>query len=412
MDYVKKIKDKLTVIVSEGDALSSSFAIMIGTGSVNETDKTNGLSHYIEHMNFKGTNEMTAFDISNSLEMCGANFNAYTGTDVTCYYAQTLSENLEKAFSVLSSAVFRSIYPDNEVEKEKKVILEEISMSSDSPEDVCFDLSALSYFGSNGYGRTILGTSKNVKSFTKSDILDYLSKYYVAENVCITFAGNVNLDYALNLVERYVVPYISFEEKAKEEERNVQNLKQNLYKNKDIEQAHFCLTFNSPSYLDKNRIASEIATTILGGGMSSRLFQKVREELGLAYSVYATSSRFKDVGTSCIYAGVNPSNVQDAFSAILEVIKTLRQNGITDEEFNKVKCQIKSSTVFSLERVMSKAQLYSRYYLNTGKLYNVKDRLLDLDLVTRQNVLDALSYFDENNMATAIVGKNVKKLTI
>ena len=181
MDYVKKINDKLTVIVSEGEALSSSFAIMIGTGSVNENDKTNGLSHYIEHMNFKGTNEMSAFDISNSLEMCGANFNAYTGADVTCYYAQTLSENLEKAFSVLSSAVFRSIYPKSEVEKEKKVILEEISMSSDSPEDVCFDLSALSYFGSNGYGRSILGTSKNVKSFTKSDILDYLSKYYVAE---------------------------------------------------------------------------------------------------------------------------------------------------------------------------------------------------------------------------------------
>ena len=412
MDYIKKINDKLTVIVSEGDALSSAFAIMIGTGSVNENDKTNGLSHYIEHMNFKGTNEMTAFDISNTLEMCGANFNAYTGADVTCYYAQTLSENLEKAFSVLSSAVFNSVYPKNEVEKEKGVILEEISMSEDSPEDVCYDLSALSYFGSNGYGRSILGTSENVKSFTKADITNYLNKYYVAENVCITFTGNVNLNNALTLVEKYVVPYISFEPKAKEEDRNLVNLKQNLYKEKDIEQAHFCLTFNAPTYLDENRIASEIATTILGGGMSSRLFQKVREELGLAYSVYATSSRFKDVGTSSIYAGVNPNSVKTAFNAILEVINTLKKGGISDEEFNKVKCQIKSSTVFSLERPMAKAQLFSKYYLNTGKLYSVNDKLKDLDLVTKQDVIEVINYYNENNMSTAIVGKNVKPLKV
>ena len=163
-------------------------------------------------------------------------------------------------------------------------------------------------------------------------------------------------------------------------------------------------------YLDKNRIACEIATAILGGGMSSRLFQKVREELGLAYSVYATSARFKDVGTSSIYAGVNPSNVQTAFQAILEVIDTLKKGGITDDEFNKVKCQIKSSTVFSLERVTSKAQLFSKYYINTGELYSVKNRLGELDNVTKNDVIEALNYYDVNNMATAIVGKNVKPL--
>lgn len=410
MDYLKKINDKLTVIVSGSDALSASFAIMVGTGSVNENDKTNGLSHFIEHMNFKGTNEMTAFEISNALETYGANFNAYTGADVTCYYAQTLSENLEDAFRVFSSAVFNSIYNSAELEKEKGVILEEINMSLDSPEDVCYDLSALSYFGSNGYGRTILGTSENVKSFTKSDILEYLNKYYVAKNVCITFAGNVDIDTAVRLVNTYVVPYISFNEKAKEEERNLINLKQNLSTQKDIEQVHFCLTFNSPNYLDSDRVASEIATSILGGGMSSRLFQKVREELGLAYSVYATSTRFKDVGTTSIYAGVNPSSVDSAYSAVLEVISNLKTNGITNEEFIRVKNQIKSSTVFSLERTMSRAQLFSKYYLNTGKLYNVTERLNALDLVTKSDVIDALNYFDINNMSTAIVGKNVKPL--
>ncbi len=412
MDYIKKINEKLTVIVSEGGALSSSFAIMIGTGSANETEQNNGISHYLEHMSFKGTDKLSAFDISNIMETCGANFNAYTSVDKTCFYAQSLVENLEKTFSVLSSAVFCSAYPENEAEKEKQVIIEEINMSNDNPEDVCFDLACRSFFGDDGYGRTILGSIKNVSSFTTSDIKNYLNDYYVAENICITFAGNVKLKDCLTLVDKYVLPYISFNKKAKEPKRNVINLKQNLALKKDIEQTHFCLTFNAPSFLEKDKVASEVLTAIIGGGMSSRLFQKVREELGLAYSVYAFSSRYKDVGTTSIYAGVNSAKTDLAFNAVLEVIENLKKCGVTDEEFEKVKCQIKSSTVFALERPSSKVQLFSKYYLNTGKLYNVKDRLLEVDDLTKGQVEDAIKYYDSLNMSTAIVGKKAKPLNV
>ena len=163
MDIIKKYDNGLTLIVSEGGALSCSFAIMVGTGSVNETDKNNGISHYVEHMNFKGTDNYSSFDVSEIMDTNGANFNAYTSTETTCYYAQTIKDSLERVFSLMSELVFASKYADEEAEKEKDVIIEEINMSEDSPEDVCMDLLSQSYFGKEGLGQTILGSIKNIK---------------------------------------------------------------------------------------------------------------------------------------------------------------------------------------------------------------------------------------------------------
>lgn len=412
MDKIKKYSNNLTLIVSEGGAFSSSFGIMIGTGSVNEREDNNGISHYVEHMNFKGTKNYTAYDISNLMEMTGANFNAYTSNETTCYYAQTISENLEKTFSVMSQAVFQSIYLDSEAEKEKQVIIEEINMSEDTPDDVCFDLIAKAFYGDEGYGRTILGSSKNVASFTKQNVLDYLNDFYVAENTVITFAGNVTFETAEKLVEKYVLPYIKCNKKGQTPIHNVQNKKQNLYKNKDIEQVHFCVSFPSLSYVADGRVASEMAVGILGGGMSSRLFTKIREELGLAYSVYSYASRMKDVGTVNIYAGVNSDKVDQAFNGICETLEKFKKDGVTDEEFTKIKNQLKSSTVFSMERPSSKVQLFSKYYLMTGKLYDFNERISKVDEVKKEDVEKMAYEFDVYNMSTAIVGRKVKPLKI
>lgn len=412
MDKIKKYSNNLTLIVSEGGAFSSSFGIMIGTGSVNERDDNNGISHYIEHMNFKGTKNYTAYDISSLMEMTGANFNAYTSNETTCFYAQTISENLEKTFSVMSQAVFASIYLDSEAEKEKQVIIEEINMSEDTPDEVCFDLIAKAFYGDDGYGRTILGSSKNVASFTKQNVLDYLNDFYVAENTVITFAGKVTFEEADALVEKYVLPYIKGNKKADVPNHNILNKKQNLCKIKDIEQAHFCLSFQSVPYLAENRIASEMAVGILGGGMSSRLFTKIREELGLAYSVYSYASRMKDVGTVNIYAGVNCDRVSEAFNAICETLEKFKKDGVSDEEFTKIRNQLKSSTVFSMERPSSKVQLFSKYYLMTGKLYDFNERLNMVDTVKKEDVEKMAYEFDVKNMSSAIVGRKVTPLTI
>ena len=412
MDKIKKYSNGLTLIVSEGGSLSCSFAIMIKTGSINETENNNGISHYIEHMNFKGTKNYNSFELSNIMDTCGASYNAYTSNDATCFYAQTIKDSLEKVFCVMSEAVFSSTYPEKEAKREKGVIIEEIYMSEDTPEDVCFDLSACSFFGDDGYGRTILGSKENVESFTKKDVKKYLNDYYLAKNTVITFAGNISFDVADSLVEKYVLPYIKGGEVALVPKHNTQNKKQFLCKNKDIEQVHFCLSFPSVSYVDDNKIKSEMAVSILGGGMSSRLFMKIREELGLAYSVYSYASRYQDVGTINIYAGVNSEKYQNAFEEILKTINDINKNGISDNEFIKVKNQIKASTVFSLEKTTAKVQLLSKYYLMTGKIYDYDDRINKVDLVTKKDVEEKMKEFNCFDMATAVVGKNVKPLKV
>ena len=412
MDTIKNYDNGLTLIVSEGGALSCSFAIMIGTGSVNETNENNGISHYIEHMTFKGTNKYNSYEITEILDNNGASFNAYTSNETTCFYAQTIVDKLESTFSVMSNMVYNSTYPDDEAKKEKGVIIEEIKMSNDNPEDVCFDLAASAYFGNSGYGRTILGTSKNVASFKKQDILRYLKDYYTAENTVISFAGNLTLKEAERLVEEYVLPYVNTSKTASSTKRNISNKKQFLSRDKDVEQVHFCLTFPSVSYDSPSRVASEMAVALLGGGMSSRLFRKIREELGLAYSVYSFASRYKDVGTVSIYAGLNGDKVDSGFNAVIDLINNLNKNGITEAEFTKVKNSIKASTVFALEKPSTKVQLFSRYYLATKKLYKYEDRIKALDSVMINDVLEKLKEFDFNNMSSAIVGKNVKPLKI
>jgi predicted Zn-dependent peptidase len=412
MTKLKKYQNGLTLIVLEEQALSVTFAIMVNAGCINETAKNNGISHFVEHVNFKGTKNLTSFDISNKLEFLGSQYNAYTGMDVTCYHAQSLPENTEKTFEIFADMVFNSTYLDEETSKEKGVILEEIKMSNDTPDDVCFDLASTAFFGSDGYGMTILGSEENVKSFKKQDFLNYLKDFYVAENIVVTFAGNLTKDFAESLVEKYVLPFVKEGKSAKTPDHNVINKRDALVKIKDIEQAHFCLSFPSVSYVNEDKIKSEMAVSILGGGMSSRLFMKIREELSLAYSVYSFASRFKDVGLVSIYAGVNALKVDDAFGAIIDTIKEVNKNGVTEEEFNKVKNQIKSSTIFALERPSAKVQLLSKYYLLTGKLYDYYERINATDKITKKDVEEKMKEFDVYNMSTAIVGKNVKPLKI
>ena len=406
----KKYPNGLNLIVCEGGAISCSFSIMIGTGSINETDKQNGISHYIEHMNFKGNKTYSSYDISDIMESNGANFNAYTSLETTCFYAQTIVDSLEKTFSVMAESTFNSIYPDDEAEKEKGVIIEEINMSEDSPDDVCYDLIMKAYYGEDGYGRTILGSKENVSSFDKKAVFDYLKDFYVAENTVISFAGNVTLERADYLVQKYVLPIINQGKKVKTPKHNTNCLRQNLVKIKDIEQAHIALAFETYPYGDINRVKNEVAVGVLGGGMSSRLFRKVREEMGLAYSVYSFASRYKTAGSVSVYAGVNLSEYKSAFQAILDVINELKRNGVTQSEVEKVKTQLKASTVYSQERPLGLSQFYASHYLKTGTIYDFNERIKQIESVSLDDVNKEFEKFNSLDISTAVVGKNVEKL--
>ena len=406
----KQYPNGLNLIVCEGGAISCSFSIMVGTGSINETDKQNGISHYIEHMNFKGNKTYSSYDISDIMESNGANFNAYTSLETTCFYAQTIEDSLEKTFSVMAESAFNSIYPDDEAEKEKAVIIEEINMSEDSPDDVCYDLIMKAYYGEDGYGRTILGSKENVSAFDKKAVFNYLKDFYVAENTVISFAGNVTLERADYLVQKYVLPIINKGAKVETPKHNTKCLRQNLVKIKDIEQAHIALAFETYPYGDINRVKNEIAVGVLGGGMSSRLFRKVREEMGLAYSVYSFASRYKTAGSVSVYAGVNLSEYKNAFDAILEVINELKRKGVTKSEVEKVKTQLKASTVYSQERPLGLSQFYASHYLKTGTIYDFNERIKQNESVSLDDVNNEFEKFNSLDVSTAVVGKNVERL--
>ena len=238
----------------------------------------------------------------------------------------------------------------------------------------------------------------------------YLKDYYVAENTVISFAGNVTLEDADRLVQKYIMPIVNKGSKKPTPKHNTKCLKQRLVKNKDIEQAHIGLSFETYNYGDVDRVKSEIAVGVLGGGMSSRLFRKVREELGLAYSVYSFASRYKTAGNINVYAGVNLSEYKNAFNSILEVINDLKTKGVTKDEVEKVKTQLKASTVYSQEKPLGLSQFYASHFLKTGSLYDFDERIKRIESVTVEDVNNEFLKFNENDISTAVVGSGVEKL--
>ncbi len=411
MSVIKRYDNGLRAVVKRTPGLFSvSIGIMVNTGSVNETKENNGISHFIEHMTFKGTKKRSAFDISNDIDKIGSQINAYTSKENTCFYVKTMPSHLEESIEILSDIFFNSTYEDKEIEREKGVVIEEINMSKDSPEDTCYDLLAKGYFGDDGYGMTILGPISNIQKFTKNDILDYISKYYTADNVVVSIAGNVKYDDAFTLIEKYFLN--AFNNKCKAEAYKYKRKKPKfLIQKKDIEQTHIGICLKSFKATDKRAYALNIANTIFGGGMSSRLFQRIREELGLCYSVYSYMSQYKDTGTLEIYSAVNPKSYSQAFDEIIKLINEFRENGITKDEFLRGKEQVKSSLIMSQESTSSQMFAMGRYLTYFDKKLNFNKRLRDIDAVTLEDVNRIIKeVFVTDKKAVAILGPNVKKL--
>ena len=216
MVFYKKYENGLKVVVNKmNGVMSVSVGIMVGAGSYLENHKNNGISHFIEHTTFKGTEKLSSFEVSESFEEIGSQVNAFTSKETTCYYVKSTEMALERSFEILSDMFLNSVYKKEELEKEKGVVIEEINMCNDTPEEVCLDCLSEAYFGDEGLGRAILGPIKNIKSFTKNDIDEFRRDYYNADNIVISFAGNIDENKAITLVEKYFAPYIS-SEKSKE----------------------------------------------------------------------------------------------------------------------------------------------------------------------------------------------------
>lgn len=404
MVETKTLKNGVRVIVKRMEGLLSvTMGVLVGTGAAYETDGEDGISHFIEHMQFKGTDRHTAFGLSDAFDALGAQVNAFTGKDMTCYYAKSTSDHAKEAFSLLAELFLRSTFPEEEMAREKGVVVEEINMDEDSPEDLCLDLLARAAFGNCNYGRNILGPAENVTAFTREQLFAYKKERYCPENIVVSFAGNIEVSLAAELAEEYFggMEPSSFRQR----EKQIVRRNDNLFRKKPIEQAHFAFGFPTVARDDKAFSATQVMNAVLGGGMSSRLFKRVREELGLAYSVYSYTSHFEETGLLTVYAGVNPQKAYDAAEAVKEVLYGFKQKGVTEEEFLRGREQLKSGNIFSQENTSSQMLLYGKQMLYKNEVYDFEKKMNEISMLTRDDIADAIDRnFDFTNAAVATVG--------
>ncbi len=410
MVHFKQLDNGLRLVVNQMSGLMSvTMGILVHTGASVESDKEDGISHFIEHMMFKGTQKRTAFKISDEMDRIGAQMNAFTGKDLTCYYAKSTTGHAEEAFEILADLFLNSTFPEDELAREKGVIIEEINMNEDTPDDLCLDMLSRAYYGERGYGRNILGPRKNVEGFTRDDIKSYMQKRYCSDNIVISMAGNIDINIAEAMVEKHFAGIQKC--CCNKTDVKVELQAKSLYKTKDIEQVHIGIAFPSVKRYDKLFDATQIMNAILGGSMSSRLFQTVREELGLAYTVYSYISTYCETGTLAVYAGVNAEKYKQSAEAIYSCVNDLRKKNISEEEFLRGKEQLISSQIFAQESTSSQMLLFGKELLYRGRVYNFEDRVNKISSVTLKDVLDAIDVnFDDKFKAVSLVGAVDKPL--
>lgn len=407
MNRVLDYKNGLRAVVYPIPGVRSvACGFWVGVGSRYEDDATNGISHFTEHVNFKGTDKLTPFDIAHGFESYGANVNAFTSKECTCYYCKSVDEYAEPCFALLADIFFHSTYPPEELDKERKVIVEEINMNEDSPEDLCYDELGAAIYGGTGLGRTILGPAENVMRFTKADVDAFVGKNYSPARTVIAFAGNVTAAHVDTLIRKYVLPEFGRDYPAAVRPQETLGTRRYRERIKPFEQANLALAFPALPFADENSSVQAALNVALGGGMSSRLFQSVREQKGLAYSVYTSPNGYDGVGTFNVYLNISENNTLKALEAVKEEIDAFVRDGITESELERSKIQLKSALVFAGENVQSIMTSAGKLMLLKGELYDIEERIAEIDAVTADKITDlARRIFDYDKMNAAYVGK-------
>ena len=361
-------------IVSESIPYMSSISlgIFVGTGSRHETPAEQGVSHFIEHLMFKGTQRRSAKDIAEMVDDVGGQLNAATDRENTCYYIKVLPEHLSLGMDILSDMLLNSKFAETDVEKERQVVLEEISLYEDSPDELIHDLHMNSLWPGHALGRNILGTRQTIAAMDRQSILDYRMRHYVPDNLVIAAAGNLTHSQLVELSQNYWAGVSGKSHILADPTPTF--VAARLLQEKDIEQLHICLGTPGVAHDSPQYYASHVLNTILGGGVSSRLFQSIREDRGLAYSVCSYPSSFRDTGLMTIYAGVSPENSREVIEITNAILADIRLNGVRPDEIKRAKEQLKAGLMFSMESSASRmsrvgrAEISSREYLSPEKL--------------------------------------------
>ncbi len=406
---VINLKNGIKIIAEEmPGAISCAMSIWVKTGSVNENIKNNGISHFIEHMMFKGTEKRSALDISKESESVGANLNAFTSQELTCYYTKVLGEHAMVPLEILLDMVFNSKLDDTELTNEKKVVLEEIKMYEDKPNNSAIKLAYSTLWNKHPLGRPIIGTNETVSGLSKDRIRQYLNDFYTPSNMVISIAGKFNIDDVVKLVVNSTP-----KTKTKTKEVKLPVLSTNsdvVIQNKDINQAHLALVTKGISINDERKFTLAITEEILGGGMSSRLFQEVREKRGLAYTISSFSDSFKAGGLSGVYAGTSIKDSKLALGLILDELNKMKTDGVQDEELKKAKVNLKSSILMNLESTAGRAERNAEQNIYYNKFFSTKAVSQFIESVTNKDITELTrELFNPKHFTLAVVG-NKKKL--
>ncbi len=384
---------------------SVSLGVWIGRGSRIEHGPENGLSHFIEHMLFKGTTNRSSEDIARSVDSVGGGLDAFTSKELVSYNTKVLDEHLPFALDILADLVLNPLFRKEDIEKEKSVILEEIKMEADQPEFVLHETFISNFWKGHGLGKPILGTKETVKKFGQEMLLDFYGRVYSPSNILITAAGNLKHRELTRLIED------KFAGLGRRDELESDSIPKShapiiLKKKESLEQVHIAMGVPAYPLAHEARFPLYILNTVLGGGMSSRLFQNIREKQGLAYAVYSELNLFSDTGCFTVYAGTGVETAKQVVTSVMEELRSFKNNLIAEDELRRAKDHLKGSLMLSLESTSSRMSNLARQELYFDKFLSLDEMLDHIEVVTSEQVQSiADEFFKSENIALAMLGR-------
>jgi predicted Zn-dependent peptidase len=384
--YQKTTLDNGLRVVSERMDWCKSVSIgaWILAGSRNDTNKHNGISHLLEHMLFKGTDSRTAYEIATSLESLGGTLNAFTGRECTCFYALVLDDNLPEAVDVIADVIQNAILDERDLQNEKRIVFEEIRNLEDSPEDLIQDIFIQTIFSNQSLGLPTLGSYKTIETIQRLDLKNYLQKFYTTSNILVASAGKLNHDHLVDSVSKCFrslsTGYPSTPDAFRMGTEPFKKIRSS------IRQTHICTGVAAYSYLNPKKFPLLVLNSILGGGMSSRLFQNLREKRGLAYSVYSFVDLWSDTGLFGVYAGTSPKNSEEATELIEEEFSTLCDKKVPQDELDRTKSQLTRNLILALEDSTSRMNRLARMEAYTQELISVHHVISQIESVSQDDV--------------------------
>jgi predicted Zn-dependent peptidase len=389
---------------------SISIGVWLTRGSRHESAERGGIAHFVEHMLFKGTGTRSAEDIAQAIDSIGGQLDAFTAKEYASYYIKVLDEHLPLAIDILSDIVRNPAFSPDDIEREKKVVLEEIKMVEDTPDDLVHELFTQGFWENHPLGRPILGTKETVESFNADLLRDYFKNVYTAKNLIVSAVGNLEHERVRELVEDKFGSLIQPGEPALDQAPRV--VPKILVRNKELEQSHLCLGVGSYPQNHDDRYSSYVLNTLLGGSMSSRLFQNVREKRGLAYAVFSGLSAYRDAGSFTVYAGCSNEAVGEVIDLIVEELRGVKQTAVPEAELQRSKDHLKGSLMLSLENTASRMSHLARQEIYFDRQFGLDETLQGIEQVTTRDVQRvATDLFQNGSLAATVLG-NVNGLQI